>query len=90
MGKKREMTDDEIYAKGKKIYRRLKARLEPKYKGKIIAIETESGKYLIGKDELDVALKAKEKFPGKILDFFRIGYSVVHKFRNKRNDKGHS
>lgn len=73
--------DDKIYEKGKKIYRRLSSTLIKRYKGKIIAIEGESQKYVIGKDELDVALKAKKLFPGKAVNFFRIGYSAVHKFR---------
>lgn len=70
-----------IFDKGKKIYKRLKAKLESKYKGKIIAIEPDSGNYIIGKDELDAALKAQHEFPGKVFDFFRIGYPAVHKFR---------
>jgi len=72
-----------IFEKGKRIYKRLKAKLENKYKGKILAIEPDSGSYVIGKDELDAALKAQHKFPGKIFDFFRIGYAAVHKFRRE-------
>ena len=70
-----------IFNKGKNIYKRLKSKLEKKNKGNIIAIEPDSGGYVIGRDELDAALKAQHKFPGKIFDFFRIGYTAVHKFR---------
>ena len=70
-----------IFEKGRKIYKRLKSKLEKKHKGEIIAIEPSSGEYVIGKNELDAALKAQHKFPGKIFDFFRIGYAAVHKFR---------
>ncbi|MFQ6063438.1 MAG: hypothetical protein ACE5J9_09745 [Methanosarcinales archaeon] len=73
--------------KGKKIYNNLKSILEPKYKGKIIAIEVDSGGFVIGEDELDAALKAKELFPNKIFAFMRIGYPVVHKFRKILNIK---
>jgi len=55
--------------------------LERDYKGKVIAIEVESGEYIIGEDELDAALKAKNKFPGKIFNFILIGYKSVHKLR---------
>lgn len=72
-----------LFEKGRKIYKRLKSKLEGKYKGRIIAIEPETGGYVIGKDELDAALKAQHKFPGKIFDFFRIGYTAVHKFRKR-------
>lgn len=70
-----------LQAKGERLYQRLKARLEPRHKGDIVAIEVESGQYLVGKDELQVALKAVKKFPGKQFSFFRIGYPAVHKLR---------
>ena len=70
-----------IFEAGRKIYKRLSSKLEKNYKGKIIAIEPESGGYVIGKDELQAALKAQHKYPGKVFDFFRIGYPAVHKFR---------
>ena len=70
-----------IFEEGRKIYKRLRSKLEKNYKGKIIAIEPESGGYVIGRDELQTALKAQQKFPGKVFDFFRIGYPAVHKFR---------
>lgn len=81
--KDRGENGDRIYSQARKIYKKLKSQLEPKYKGKIIAIEVESGKYILGEDELDTALKAKERFPGKVFNFFRIGYPVVHKFRKR-------
>lgn len=68
-----------FHAKGKRVYERLKPRLEPRHKGEIIAIEVESGGYVLGKDELDVVLRAMKKFPGKKFSFFRIGYPAVHK-----------
>ncbi|MFH1542867.1 MAG: hypothetical protein ABIE84_07265 [bacterium] len=72
-----------VFERGRKIYKRLRLKLEKKYKGKILAIEPDSGGYVIGKDELDAALKAQHMFPGKIFDFFRIGFAAVHKFRRK-------
>ena len=79
---KKEFTD-----KGKTIYKKLESKLIEK-KGKVVAIEIESGDYVIGDDELDAALKARKKFPGKIFTFFRIGYPVVHKFSGFQNSKG--
>lgn len=70
-----------LQSKGERVYQRLKPKLEPRYRGKILAIEVESGQYLVGKDELEVALKAVKKFPGKQFSFFRIGYPSVHKLR---------
>ena len=70
-----------LHAKGERQYQRLRLKLEPRYKGHILAIEVESGEYVLGKDELKVALKAVKKFPGKKFSFFRIGYPAVHKLR---------
>lgn len=66
---------------GKKIYSGLETKLENRYKGKIVAIEVESGNFSIGQDELEAAKKAQEKFPDKKFAFFRVGFPVVHKLR---------
>ena len=49
--------------------------------GWVVAIEVESGEYVLGDDELDAALKALERFPGKIFHFIRVGSPVMHKLR---------
>lgn len=77
-----------LQMEGERLYQRLKARLEPRHKGDIVAIEVESGQYIVGKDELQVALRAVQKFPGKQFSFFRIGYPAVHKLRVRVCYKG--
>ncbi|MBI5528028.1 MAG: hypothetical protein HY897_16980 [Deltaproteobacteria bacterium] len=72
-----------LHARGERHYGRLRKGLEAKHKGQVIAIEVESGKYVIGGDELQVALRAVKKFPGKRFSFFRIGYPALHKLRFK-------
>ena len=72
---------DEFFDRGRKIYKRLKPKLEKTFNGKIIAIEVETGGYVIGENELEAAIKAKEKFPGKIFNFIRIGSKVLHRLR---------
>ena len=71
-----------LFEKGKSIYEKLKSKIEKKHKGEVIAIEPKSKKYVIGKDELEAALMAVQKFPGKAFAFFRIGYPVLHKLRS--------
>ncbi len=71
----------EYFDKGERLYRKLRSQLEKQHLGKVVAIDPNSGEYVIGRDELDAAQKAKEKFPGKLLDYFRIGDDVLHKFR---------
>jgi len=75
---------EEFTEKGRAIYKKLQPKFK-KNKGKIIAIEIDSGDYFIGEDELDAAQKARSKFPDKIFAFFRIGYPVVHKFRRNHS-----
>ena len=72
-----------LHAKGERLYQRLRSKLESRYRSHILAIEVESGQYVLGKDELKVALKAVKKFPGRKFSFFRIGYPAVHKLRFK-------
>ena len=69
------------FLKGERIYKKLKSKLERSNYGKIIAIDPSSGRYVIGTDELKIALLIRKDFPGKVFDFFRIGYPAVHKFR---------
>lgn len=71
----------QLQSRGERVYQRLRAKLESRYKGRIMAIEVDSGQYVIGKDELQVALRAVKKFPGKKFSFIRIGYPAVHKLR---------
>ena len=72
-----------LHAKGERLYQQLRKKIEPRYKGQIIAIEAESGQYVVGKDELQVALAAVKKFPGKSSASFAIGYPAVHKLRTR-------
>jgi len=66
---------------GERIYKRLRARFGKRHIGHIIAIDPKTGRYVLGKDELAVALKAKKEYPHSRFSVFRIGYSSVHKFR---------
>jgi len=81
MGEVKYLDKDEFTERGKNVYKLLKPKLEKKFKGKVIAIEVDSGDYVIGNDELNAAVKAPKKFPHKIFAFIRIEYPAVHKFR---------
>lgn len=77
--------EERFYQKGEKFFRRLERRLKGTHRGEVIAIEPTTGAYVFGKDALEAALKAKEKFLGRPVDFFRIGFPAVHKFRSRRS-----
>ena len=74
-----------FYRRGRVLFRRLERRLKAKHRGEVVAIEPINGFYVIGKDALEAALKAREQFHGMPVDFFRIGFPAVHKFRKSRS-----
>jgi len=71
----------EFTEKGRSIYKKLQNKIKEN-KGKIVAIEIDSGDHFIGEDELEAVQKARGKFPDKIFVFFRIGHPTVHKIRS--------
>ena len=69
--------------KAQAIYRKkLKPKLEGKYKGRIVAIDVESGDYFLGKTVLEAIEKGRKKHPGRIFYAVRIGYPAVHSLRS--------
>ena len=79
MGKYGGFDKQEFAKEGKRIYRQKYAKkLEPTERGRIIAIEIESGDSFIGDSTVEAILKAKEKYPNRIFYLMRIGYDAVH------------
>ena len=71
-----------ITEEGERIYHeKLKPLLEPQYKGKVVAIEVDSGDYFLGDRVIDAWQKAKAKHPGKIFHFVHVGYRAFQKRR---------
>jgi hypothetical protein len=68
-------------ARARAIYDRIKGKLEPSFKGRILAIEVESGEHFIGETVLEAARKARAKHPDKAFHFFRIGFPTVYVWR---------
>lgn len=68
----------EKLGKADKIYEQIKAKVERDYKGKIIAIELESGDFFIGDSELEAFEKASKKYPGKVFVYKRVGFPTTH------------
>ncbi|MCI0692105.1 hypothetical protein L0337_08895 [candidate division KSB1 bacterium] len=67
---------------GERIYHeKLKPLLEPQHRGKIVAIEVDSGDYFMDDSVVKAGLKAKTKYPDKVFHFVRVGYRAVHKRR---------
>ena len=65
-------------AKQDLLFEKINKELQPKFKGKIVAIDAESGSYFIGDSELDAYYKARQKFPKKQFIFKRVGFRSTH------------
>ena len=61
-----------------KVFERINKELLPKYKGKIVAIDADSGNYFIGDSELEAYNIAIKKYPNKQFVFKRIGFHSTH------------
>ncbi|MBI3035462.1 hypothetical protein HYY71_03995 [Candidatus Woesearchaeota archaeon] len=64
--------------KANKVFEKISKELSPEFKGKIVAIDTESGSYFIGDSELDAYKKAIKKYPAKKFIFKRVGFDSTH------------
>ena len=74
--------EEQFAQQAEEIYRkRYQRRLEPREKGKIVAIEVESGEVFLGTSTLEAGMKAREKYPDKVFYFIRVGYPTVYKTR---------
>lgn len=60
------------------LFERINRKLADKYKGRIVAIDSDSGDYFIGDSELDAYKKAIKQYPKKQFIFKRIGFSSTH------------
>lgn len=60
------------------MFEKINKGLMPRYKGKIVALDADSGSYFIGDSELDAYKKAIKQFPNKQFVFKRIGFDYTH------------
>ena len=75
-----ELVLSEFSQKGEEIYStKIKHALPPGLKGKIVAIEIESGDYFIGDTPLKAGIQGQKKHPNRQFYFRRIGYNTVYK-----------
>lgn len=73
---------DRLSQKGLRIYRKkYEKKFERLQKGKIIAIEVESGDVFMGNTTIEAGLKAKSKYPKKLFYFKRVGFPAVHSLK---------
>ena len=60
------------------LFGEINRKLLPKHKGKIVALDVDSGSYFIGDSELDAYKKAIKQSPNKQFVFKRVGFNSTH------------
>ncbi len=70
-----------IGEKGNEIFKEISKEFEKDYRGKLVAIEVDSGDYFLGDTSVEANNKAREKYPGKVFFLGRIGYRAAFSFR---------
>lgn len=75
--------DKELFAeKAQAIYEQLfEKQLEATHRGQVVAIEVESAEAFTGRTALEASVKAREKFPDRLLYFVRVGFPAVHSLK---------
>jgi len=71
---------DDIYRRAKEQYAKIKQDVSPGNKGKILAIDIETGEYEIDEDQIQAAERLFARLPDPQVFYFRIGYRAVHSF----------
>ena len=64
--------------KAKVVFERINKELMLKYKGKIVAIDIDSGDYFVGDSEIDAYKRGINQYPNKKFVFKRIGFDYTH------------
>ena len=70
----------EIAQKGTKVYQKISKQIEKDHSGNFVAIEVESGKYFLGKTQIEAIEKAKKSFPTKIFYLMKVGFPAAVTF----------
>lgn len=80
MGKRR-YAKEELARRGREIFeRQIEATLSPESKGKIAAIDVESGSFAVADNTLSASDEVFARHPDAQIWFVRVGFSTVHRF----------
>lgn len=70
----------EIAQKGTQVYQKISKQIEKNHSGNFVAIEVESGKYFLGKTQMEAIEKARKSFPTKIFYLMKVGFPAAVTF----------
>jgi len=75
----------EFAERGDKIYEeKIRPQLRPEDKGKLVAIDIETGEYEMADDEMTAGDKLRARLPQSQIWMVRVGYRYVHRFGGRR------
>ena len=81
MPEPKPMSAKRVAEVGRQIYEeRLRPRLEPRYVGKIVAIDAESGNYFLGNTLHEAIQAGRKKYPDKVFYCVKVGFPAVYSF----------
>ena len=80
MIRKPRFSKDEHARRGNEIYTRdIAPQIENTQKGRIVALDIETGAWELGDDALDASQKLRVRVPDPQVWFVRVGYPAVHR-----------
>ena len=83
-------SSEEFARRGQEIYERdLRPQLEQGNKGRIVAIDIESGAYEVGDDTISASDKLFARIPDAQIWFVRVGYPAVHRIGGRPRRVAH-
>ncbi len=83
--RKARRSKDEVARLGRAMYaRQIRRKLAGEPKGRVVAIDVDSGAYEVGDDVLETAERLLARAPRAEIWFARIGYRALHRFGSRR------
>ena len=79
----RQINWKEFNKRSDELLRELQKILLPEHADKVIAIDVESGGYVLGETPTEAALMFREQFPGRLMFLVRVDGGAVVKYHNR-------
>jgi hypothetical protein len=79
----------EIVRRGKEIYDRdIRAKVEPEHRGKLLAVDVDTGDYALGDTSLAALTNLRAKRPDAVAHLIRVGYPTAMRIGGYRGAQG--